>query len=564
MEGPEEMEDPFGLNASGISLGSFDSKGKEEEETEEVDLGDTTFEVLRPELREDAFGDLPAEDRKTRFDVEQHFIAAKPDQKHHDCFSHPFVQPDKCFLVGTNGFVSWAFQSQDYAEPKTVEEKDKKDSLAIKVAESDAYGKVNPSFGYKTSCAGLEQNAFYYHNLYTIHLLTQATNAKLMSQEFQAIAMVDPSLVGVMRMLGPKISKAMKTLPEYATPKPIQSQNRPGGCYASVEHTTHESVAVQEITSTALIEFRLLTCETPYMKKKMQAAKMKKKNELKVVKPKWQDAFCSFKCVPGTVPSASFNETHFTVLYQPGGKRGLMRLCVYEIAKGYKKPVRTFDFYFPEAFSQEGMLCTTLGVDGMYAVSLSSGALVLNALSDETEPGMHVISLVMADEAENNFVKRRITSISFAKDQPSILVLGTDKGECYMIEWATGDPYNIEHTPAVEPIFSASMSNNYVFAASVMGLLICRPSIPIPLFMDMDRPLAFDTCGSLIFVMTKYGGLKFFHKTMRKVVHCCEPVSQKQLRLNGIQHAYAGLKAFQDRVVCVYPNGVVRNYQLIK
>lgn len=580
----EEGSDVFDLKAQDFSIGSF-VVAEEEEKKKNVDLGETRFEIVSDEREalltqepkfteqqlKDAYGDLPEEVREKRRDVEAHFLAAKPDQKHLDVLSHPLKRIDNCIIVGTNGIVSWAFECVDakkfvHKEEET-EETDAMDAFAKSVQASKEYAKDNPAHRFKSASAGLEQNAFYHHGCFNIAHLIQSTNAKLMAREFQAIAKVDKSLVGVMRMLGPKISKAMKELPESAQPRPIQAMQRPGNAYANVLHSI-EDQGLPEKDAHEYLEkyttYKLLSCETPHVKAKMHARKQKKnKNRFKEMRTKWkEEEGVSFKCLLGTVPSASFNDTHLAILYMPAVKnsKGLLRLCVYEIAKGYKEPVCEKEFRFPSDFSKKGMLCTALSATGMFSATLSSGAVVFDALNDSKS--MYTLCLTL--EEETDVIKRNITCVSFAKDDPELLLLGTDKGECYCIKWETGEQYNIECTPAVEPVFSASVSNDHTFIGSVMGAVICRPNIPVPVFLDIDRPLAFDTCGGLVFVMTKYGGLKFFHKNQRGIVHACEPVSQKDKHIiGGVQHAYPGVRAFQNRVVCVYPDGTVRNYELI-
>lgn len=88
-----------------------------------------------------------------------------------------------------------------------------------------------------------------------------------------------------------------------------------------------------------------------------------------------------------------------------------------------------------------------------------------------------------------------------------------------------------------------------------------RPQQPV--LLNTERPLAFDTCGSLIFVLTKYGGYQVFNTNVRKVLYQGAPVKQDLLH-TGAQHAYAGIKAYPEHVVCVYPNGVIRRITLIR
>jgi len=575
--------DPFNLGKVD-PIGGFVSEQNKDDV--EVDLGDTRFEIISdekeatftksPEMTEaeqkDSFGDLDKSKWAKRNDIENHFLAAKPSQKHKDWQSHPFKNSKKTIVFGTNGYMAWATECEDIKKFAVDDDDDEETDLEGKINDSREYAKCNPAAAYKHACSALEKSSVVRHTNYEIHNLQTSENAKLKAQELVAICKVDKSLLAPFKILGPKLSKKMKELPvSIKEPKPIESQQRPRNAFCSVKYwKEEESLPKADLGEgegeEEVVEFKLLYCRVPYEKKKMNAGKKstKEKNKTKEVKPKWNYAKHILKCVSGTTPSACFNDTHLFVVYQPAGSidTGILRVSVFDASGTLDQPEKTFDFIFPEKFSMEGMLCTALSKEGVFAASLSSGAIIFDLESNRhclwLDPGE------ITEEEDKNWIMRSVTSLSFSSQDSNLLCMGTDKGECYIVNWTNGEQYNIEHLPAVEPVFAASHSNNHTFMESVFGIVVCRPLLPIPVFVDMDRPIAYDTCGSLIAVMTKYGGLKIFHKKVRRLLYAAVPITQtKKHAINNVQHAYPGLKLFEESVVCVYPDGIVRKYQLI-
>jgi len=584
MERGAEIQDPFGLGEV-TPITAFVTDKDNNEETK-VDLGETRFEVIRDEQEatstkaktlteadmKDSFGDLPKDCWEDRLNVEQHFLAAGPTEKHIDVKGKPFKNVKRTIIVGTNGYMAWALECDDTT--KFVLDEEGKKSLEQEIADSKEYAKCNPAAAYKGSLSGLEQNAFIRHMNFDIYNTQTSNIANQKVKEMSAIAKVDKSLVGALRILGPKLSKQLKTLPEtIREPKPIGSQERPGNRFCGVTHWEEKvSTFEEEEESTNGTDFKILQCQIPYIKTKLQAGKRsdKKKNQTKVIKTNWKDSEYVLNCMPNTIPCGCFNDTHLAIMYQPAGTKdtGMLRLCIFDATQPLEKPEKTFEFAFPERFSMGGMICTALSKEGIFSTSLSAGAIVFDTKSD-SEPIIHALWLSIDDikegEEDPKQLIRYVTSLSFSQDDSKLLVLGTDKGECHIVNWETGEQYNIEHLPAVEPVFAASHTNDHTFMESVMGVLVCRPTVPVPVFIDMDRPIAYDTCGSLIAIMTKYGGLKFFNKKVRRVMHACVPESQAgKCNINNTQHAYQGIKLFEKSVVCVYPNGIVRKYELIR
>jgi len=546
-------DNPFDLEASESIDGPVAlDKGKEEHH--EIDLSVDDYDVVskrdhveKPTREQMArmYGDLPEELWDERADVEQHFLAAKPDQKHYDDQSHGFSQARRTFIVGLNDDMACAFQCPDVEVPEESSVPPPTSPLdAIRKANAH-YAKRNAAFALKTATNALEVNALYHHLSYDISNLNNQGSAQLKLQEFRALQKVDPSLEVALKRAGPLLSEAMKTLPKEAPLNPQRSKVRPGGGFASCEY--FKSPLNDTLTDAPTLSkktlFRLLTCRVP------------RPNEKKP--PYWKDRSCTVECMMGTIPAASINnKNELAVVYQPAVKqRGLVRLDIFHILPNKVERVHRYEFAFPERFAAEGMLCTDFHDSGVFVLSFSSGCMVLDA--ERTE--FSVIWLTMQEE-ENASTKRHVTCV---RSEGDVVLIGTDKGELFTVNWRDQEILNVDHTPAVEPVFSAVIRNKNAFMHTVAGITVARASPYRPLLFGMERPLAIDTCGDLIFVMTKYGAYQVYSTNVRKVLYQGAPVPQKLLEM-GAQHAYQGIKAYPEHIVCVYPNGVVRRITLIR
>ena len=533
----------------------------ENEDTVEVDLTEETLEIVshaheavstktteEREMDESiSYGALPAELRKGRAEIEKHWIAASPDEKHNDSLSEELDAYSRCIIVGTNGQCAFALKCPDSKKAKTEAPVDystlsNEEILKKETKASRTYAAVNAAFAYKSATSQLEKNAFFHLSNFEISNVHDQTSALLKVQEFRAIGKTDPSLLASIKRVAPKLSVKVKELPKMARPLPIRSAPRPGNAYASVSLTqasfTQDFCDIDATRDDTTTPFRLMTCRVPSPEKKTG----------------WKESNTVFHCRKGTIPSAAFNETHIAVLFQPSIKDGPLRLHVIEL-KTYRVE-RSFDFFFPSVFSREGMLSTSLSEQGVFSVSFASGVLVFDTTRPEDTISVFILSIERQEEDAS-----LVRHVTCTRVRDNLLVFGTDKGECYVIEWRTGDIVAIEHSQAVEPLFSVDYYNKCTVMHTVMGVVIAREK-ETPVIIDSPRPLAIDMCGTLIFVMTKYGNLQIFKADTRRVVHQIEPVPQKH-RIDGIQHAYQGMRAFPEHMVCVYPNGVVRTISLI-
>lgn len=493
-----------------------------------VDLKDETLELVA-QLKDisltkskahqmaewqELYGDLPESQWPLRDAVENHFLMARPDQKHTDWTSSSLPHPHRSIVYGTNGYQAFALQGDERAVQNLLQ------------AES-----------------AFENKSFEQHLRFQMRHLHDQSSAMLQLQEFKTLSKVDSTLQPALTKMGPFLSDKLKTLPAKGKPIRIQSDPRPTGSYAgpSVEVVELHSVPFDSGKKSVVSTFRLLVCRVPHKEGKATG---------------WKDQSCEIVCHPGTAPSLCFNKTHVCILYQLPHARGMLRLECIEIGAYRKRSVR--DFFFPRNFAQQGMLCTTLSDEGIFAVALGNSALIIQ--KNQPERVVRLSYNDMPAEERKHYsaqeLNRIITSLRF---QEGLLWLGSNCGEAYGIEWETGTLKHAEHVPQVIPVFGTLVRNQTLYMSSVQELTI-SPQEGTPRIIECMRPLAVDVCGALVAVMTKYGALQFFHKARRNVMHSCLPVKPDEDQL--VPHAYQGVKCFEKSVVCVYPNGVVRKYSL--
>jgi hypothetical protein len=144
------------------------------------------------------------------------------------------------------------------------------------------------------------------------------------------------------------------------------------------------------------------------------------------------------------------------------------------------------------------------------------------------------------------------------------LVIGSDKGEYYAIDWyETGGVRDVDHCPAIEPLFGIHYKNGRLILHTVMALCITTGSTDGARLIPTSRPMALDSCGGLIFVLTKYLSLDIYSMLAEQVRRTIKaPTAALNMRAPTMQVAYAGIRAYEDYVVVLYPNGVVRRFAL--
>ena len=510
------------------------------------------------------------------------WIAPKKGQGFKDVYSEALPKPMQSLIIGTNGRFAFAFTTANKDDtpfsPDDIYDKTKQYDTFERAAIQDklyaAYAAQNPCFAYKWATTQFERNAMALSTAFSVeHELFVKKDAETKMAIVQSMIRVDLTMVKPLTAFSKQLSEQLRRLPAQVEGnqeqlRRIKMQVRPGGTVniaassASPPPPPAAGGAVEENHTTSVSPppeaggdtFSLLLCKVPTGK-----ATAWKQN----------GADYMFTCEAKTVPVACFNDTHLLVLYQIPQKAQIqVRHFELEPQDGsghFIKAQRLLDFVFdfPVEFGRRGLFSATLSAtDGRLVVCFGTGVVLFPPCPPAPPFG--------GGGGERTFY--RLVSVSDARMVTcatlvdTTLMIGTDKGECFTINTATSEITNVETTAAIEPLFSihaTQESKHRCILHSVMnfgGRLSTRPDMP-NVVVELRRPVALDSNGSLIFALTKYGFVNVIHSDMRNVSRIFEP-PQDIYEAPQLQHAYKGIKAYKDRVVCVYQNGTIRNLLL--
>lgn len=535
------------------------------------EAGDAKTRAERDTLLTLDYGDLPLEKRAERREQESVWTVSKKS-----IFQNWFEPP---VLV-----VEGKFKTPE--ERKVKLEEKRLDFIVLGSNNVSCYAlETPPGVGSKhkkllnrLECKSLVKN--FKHNIANFELKKQATD---MLDHVMAIAKHDESLRPTIKAVGKHLSDKIKTLPEHLpvgkSPKLIMEADRPGKTYPGVEILFMEYANVPTPTTPEGVEkgdeFFIWTIHT-----NLNSSHWVKSRTTIIVKP-------------NTVPGVAFNNTHLVVLYQPlyFSNEDIICLDLYKltaIGRVPKAHCDRFYFTFPESFSTHGILSVTLSELGICTIAYSIGCVVIDVLRQVVRP--RAVILTTPDVKHRRMVTTAIVNHLPDEKRPSMeegdhwdetlsdvletgtrvpvpawsgtLSIGTDAGEAIGICWRSSQLVFAEVIPAVEPIFGCIYSNKRVLMHSIMeisGKMLPFVTEKIT-HLPTSRPLHMAVCGTLIFVLEKYGSIQIFSTTVRKILFSFKPPKSEFTFAPSEpkQHCYPAIYAGPERVVVVYPNMLVR------
>ncbi len=387
------------------------------------------------------FPDIPEAERSERFFEQKAWLAPtmkneKDVESFIETYSEGLLEPHKCIIVGTNGNFSFAIfckdregmpefklPQRDKAEkkqdaPADAAPKDAKAALREKIRQKkaarngnplpkesekkkqeeeedskqpindfikkldesfDQYARTNDCFARKLIEHRLvEQTAFYrlhMHVINNIHSKVELLNLELRLADMVS---VDYGLRDPVARLGVKIAERKKLVPnepkKKKKQKPFYTEERPGNTYASVlVFAPQAQPPPQQKDALLSSRFSLLVCRTP----------------LDGVRPHWKDVGIQISAQDRTVPHVAFNDTHLAIMCQHQG--GDFVVTFYELppaaAKGKieLKKVGERTFQLPVELGRDSMISTHLGPEGIFAVAIGKGALLMRIDGEEME-----------------------------------------------------------------------------------------------------------------------------------------------------------------------------------
>lgn len=194
----------------------------------------------------------------------------------------------------------------------------------------------------------------------------------------------------------------------------------------------------------------------------------------------------------------------------------------------------------------------------MYVCAIGKGAILFNANSPHKSTPVHVT--MTAKDLKND---RVISAVSTAgKD---LVFLATMTGECFGIDYTSGEVKVTEVTPAAEPIFSVTYSNLRTIMHTISA--VCGTFNPYDYDglrqIETPRPRDVQVCGSLLFTLDKYGSIYIFSTLSSGITFPFKAPKETPI---GIEYpclvAYQGLFVSPTVVAAVYANGVVQRFEI--
>ncbi len=160
----------------------------------------------------------------------------------------------------------------------------------------------------------------------------------------------------------------------------------------------------------------------------------------------------------------------------------------------------------------------------------------------------------------------RVCHIPDDPNDNGLLTFGTSMGECMVVNWKHGNIVTSARSPVAEPVFDSYYSNGRLInmsARNVWGYFTPMFDSDFT-FLKHSRLLAVAVCGQLIFALEKYGAIPIWGCSLRNHMFPFKPPKNREFgrRLENQQHAYPGFNVTHNRITIVYPNGLVRIFQL--
>lgn len=504
----------------------------------------------------DMFPDIAPDKRPLRMAEERHWLNPSEEQNYVEHYSLRLPFPERSIVFGTNGVISVAIQCVDEAP-----------LAAYKRELIDKYECVGFHANIKYTISNLRtihqfQNMFAW--LKDIYLVDESLRGPINLSKVallqQAIDILEPTACmgwfktlkdkddrKLISVLAPQLSQRLKN-PTALEPTPVDAKSlpRPGNALARVRFDKIEYIESPSRTVEPLTEprsFRILICKTP-MSGTIGKHVM------------WKDANLPILVKPDSIPSIAFNDTHMAVTYQsPDFAEDILSVSLYSIVlegKRYFNHVHTV--HFKGRFA-DGFLTTQLSEKNQVCIALGSGVTIVDLSGVGTAEYVYL-------EPENPKHRRKVTFASMKEDE---LLVATNKGEYYRIDLKKSTVVETNQILAVEPIYDVQYNYGQLYMQSTMSVSgQFRPQHAGYDVLDLNRPTCMATRGCLLFVATKYGHIQVFTRIKEGIVRTFNPIQQQQQAMNQQPIVPNGIKAYDDYIVCVNQNGVVRYVGLKK
>jgi len=466
--------------------------------------------------------------------------------------SERLIYPNRCIMVGiTASGLALALYCSDSRDPDAEaddtydvppdqkadpdpEETGKADAAAKRMlAWYERYGKCNLAFRWKLRAMASEVDAYRVHMEQVIrHFIGTPEEMRQLMEYMVDQARVDFHFRSAVKELGPQLSAQLKELRQTQRPaRPAIAQPAIG---AWPIQRAGEPVADKATDST---KWTLWVCRGSRGAWREQPKKL------------------AVRTWGKTVPLAAMNDTHLVLVYQSDASTLTHRM--YALGASALKVVAEHHWLAGQLprhmvggprISNCALALCPQGT-GLCALAMQGAVLLWHPL-EPTEPEAVCVALE----------GRELSAVHVVGDAIS---LGTTQGECYTLNWRSAEMLAYDALRAVEPVWGLQYRPlaNARFMLSVMEVTMCAPHDAK--IMAMDRPVAMDTCGGLVYAVSKYGFINVFDAYTRRVCHTFPP-PESGAKTPLLQHHYQGLRATADTLWVVYPGGCVRSIRLGK
>jgi len=623
MDPPEDV-DQFALQATPEDAVMLDIRSKSEIVSSVFDATFTKTEAEQDAIYRFQWGDLPKDQWPKRKDQELAWVSGEvilleaysaPLRAPKSCVVVGVNNTVGIAIMAKNWGVTKG-KDAEVKEPEKKEETEKKKSDQQQALEDgrtkmEAYARKNPIFAYKMALSAFECESFKRSLRYQIDTrIPTRKEAMAVMKSLLNLSKMDLSLRPAVMAIGPLLTDKINTMPETSNgPRGVRTAKRPGGM-PGTHFTGYQFIELSEKDMSwdsatnrrdaGVSVFRIMMCTVPSVGEKK---KKKAKQE------KWRDINSVFVCRDdGVVPCVALNDTHMVVLYQPydsaskGENRwppGVIFVDLFDLSHPGTR-VDRFAFVFPNEFRGKGLVHVTLSRLGVFAAAFSMGAVVFDVFRAVETP--RIIALVHDESEEVDGKKKKkkkrrhritCTSVNIVHppnvtrptkgdkdlldaflfneksedDVPEVpewcghIMLGTHRGECFTFCWRTGAQKGVELLPGVHPVFASHYSNGRTILHAVDSMCGKICSVGPHTLVPLKRPLALTTCGSLIFVLSKYGEVSIFSSFARQF---CRPFNPPPQGAGSslLQHRYDGIWAGPRSVVVIYSSGMIRRISL--
>lgn len=457
--------------------------------------------------------------------------------------SERLIYPNRCIMVGITGsglaLALYCSDSRDLdaetddpPEVETDENEGGKADVAAKrmLAWYERYAKCNLAFRWKLRAMATEVDAYRMHMEQVIkHFIGTPKEMQQLMEYMVDQARVDFHFRAPVKELGPLLNAQLKELRQTQRPaRPPIVQPLIGAW--PIQRASQPAAKAADST-----KWTLWVCRGSRGGWREQSKQVAVRS--------WGK----------TVPLAAMNDTQLLLVYQSDEKTLTHRL--YSLGASAIKVVAEHHWVAGQLPKQMvgGPRITHCALaicpqgTGLCALAMQGAALLWNPLEANAQEAVCVA-----------LEGRELSAVHVVGDAVS---LGTTQGECYTINWRSAEMLAYDALRAVEPVWGIQYRPlaNARFMLSVMEVTMCAPHDAK--IMSMDRPVAMDTCGGLIYVVSKYGFINVFDAYTRRVCHTFPP-PESGAKTPLLQHHYQGLRATANTLWVVYPGGCVRSIKL--